>query len=341
MEAPKSKDPQKELEIALSELEERVDRLRASYEQYFMGYEKIEPAVQRKDVDRRFTVLRKQQIRNTALRFRFNVITQKFNTYSMYWTRICRQIEEGTYKRHVAKAARRFGPKAANKREQDWSIDVELGDFDDVDDLEAVLAEANAAAEAYGRDELAADTIPPGARTEPPPGARTEPPAAPKRNPVTAPTPGTSFAMGGGRETIDHLPLGSEPPLHDEPRVARPAPLPPGGRQPVVVRRRPEDGPASASNVARSGGPASGANPRSGGPASAPNVARSGPPSTPRVAAGAPREVRAPAGSRPDVRPPAASSPDLPPSSTSAMRAPPASSEVSRPYRPAAGLAAP
>ena len=116
MEQPKSKDPQKELEIALSELEERVDRLRASYEQYFMGYEKIEPGVQRKDVDRRFTVLRKQQIRNTALRFRFNVITQKFNTYSMYWTRVCRQIEEGTYKRHVAKAARRFGRPNAPAR---------------------------------------------------------------------------------------------------------------------------------------------------------------------------------------------------------------------------------
>ena len=68
------KDPQKELEIQLSELEERVDRLRALYEQYFMGFEKLEPSVQRKDVDRRFTNLRKIQIRNTALRFRFNVV---------------------------------------------------------------------------------------------------------------------------------------------------------------------------------------------------------------------------------------------------------------------------
>ena len=84
MEQPKSKDAQKELEIALSELEERVDRLRALYEQYFMGYEKIEPSVQRKDVERRFVALRKQQMRNTAMRFRFNVVTQKYNTYAMY-----------------------------------------------------------------------------------------------------------------------------------------------------------------------------------------------------------------------------------------------------------------
>ncbi|MBX3198538.1 MAG: hypothetical protein KF894_10430 [Labilithrix sp.] len=407
MEAPKSKDPQKELEIALSELEERVDRLRASYEQYFMGYEKLEPGVQRKDVDRRFTILRKQQIRNTALRFRFNVVTQKFNTYSMYWTRICRQIEEGTYKRHVAKAARRFGPKAANKREQEWSIDVDLGDFDDADGLEAALAEANAAAEAYGRDEVAADTIPPGARSEPPA-------APPRRSPLTTPTPGTSFAMGGGRETIDYLPPGSEPPHHDEPRAARHAPLPPGGRQPVVVRRRPDEAPpstpnvarggplsaggppastpnvarggplsaggppASTPNVARGGPPSAGGPPAStpnvarggppsapriavggpareaagGPPASTPNVARGGPPSTPRIAVGGPareaaggppRDPRAPMGSRPGVRPPAASSPDHPPSSTAAMRVAPASApgDASRPYRPAAALAAP
>jgi hypothetical protein len=229
VEQPKSKDPQKELEIALAELEERVDRLRASYEQYFMGYEKIEPGVQRKDVDRRFTLLRKQQIRNTALRFRFNVVTQKFNTYSMYWTRICRQIEEGTYKRHIAKAAKRFGGQAQNKREQDWSIDVELGDFDDMD-MDAVLAEADAAAEAYGRNGLNADTIPPGARTEPPP----------------SPSFDTSFAMGGGRETVGSEPLGYAMPIPQPPgggRVSRPAPLPAGWKPRVLLRRRDGEAP--------------------------------------------------------------------------------------------------
>ncbi|MBX3205456.1 MAG: hypothetical protein KF764_10325, partial [Labilithrix sp.] len=254
MESPKSKDPQKELELALSELEERVDRLRATYEQYFMGYEKLEPSVQRREVDRRFTHLRKQQIRNTALRFRFNVITQKFITYSMYWTRICRQIEEGTYKRHVAKAAQRFGTKGANKRDQDWSIDVELGDFDD-SDMDAVLAEANAAAEAYGRGGLAADTIPPGARTEPPSADRPTPPPLQKRSPLTTATPGTSFAMGGGRETVGYLPPGSEPPApSDAPRVVRHAPLPAGAKQPVVVRRRPDDAPPSTPNVGPNAG---------------------------------------------------------------------------------------
>lgn len=122
----------KEIDIALSELEERVDRLRALYEQYFMGYEKLEPTIPRKDVDRRFAILRKESIRNTAQRFKLNVLTQKFNTYAMYWQRICRQIEEGTYKRHIQRAKKRFGDDAPSaRREADTSFDVELTDFDD------------------------------------------------------------------------------------------------------------------------------------------------------------------------------------------------------------------
>ena len=58
-----------EIEIQIDELEQRVDRLRALYEQYFMGIEKLEPTIQRKDVDRRVWVLRREQIRNTGLRF--------------------------------------------------------------------------------------------------------------------------------------------------------------------------------------------------------------------------------------------------------------------------------
>ncbi|MCU0691300.1 MAG: hypothetical protein MUF54_07860 [Polyangiaceae bacterium] len=98
-----------EVEEALGELEMRVERLRALYEQYFMGIEKLEPTVLRKDVDRRFWHLRREQIRNTALRFRLNTINQRYNTYQQYWQRICREIENGTYMRHLRRAERRFG----------------------------------------------------------------------------------------------------------------------------------------------------------------------------------------------------------------------------------------
>jgi hypothetical protein len=99
---------QPEVEKLVGELELGVDRLRSLYEQYFMGIEKLEPSVPRKDVDRRIHILRKEQIRNTALRFRFQMILQRYNTYQTHWQRICREIENGTYKRHVLRANRRF-----------------------------------------------------------------------------------------------------------------------------------------------------------------------------------------------------------------------------------------
>jgi hypothetical protein len=98
-----------DLEKQLNELEEKIDRLRALYEQYFMGIERLEPLTPRKDVDRRFVILRKEQFRNTALRFRFNTLSQRFNTMQQHWGRITREIENGTYKRDVARAAARFG----------------------------------------------------------------------------------------------------------------------------------------------------------------------------------------------------------------------------------------
>jgi hypothetical protein len=313
VEQPKSKDPQKELEIALAELEERVDRLRASYEQYFMGYEKIEPGVQRKDVDRRFTALRKQQIRNTALRFRFNVITQKFNTYSMYWTRICRQIEEGTFKRHVAKAAKRFGGQSQTKREQDWSIDVELGDFEDAD-MDAILAEAEAAAQAYGRSGVETDTIPPGTRTEPPP---------PGYDTSGLPVSETSFAMSGGRETFGSEPLAADatPFPQNGARVARPVALPPGAKPRVLLRRR--DGEAPPPSTPNVSSMATVPPMRSAPDRLGPD--RLGPPSS---------SVIRPAPATPQARPAASSAGKIPTGGATTPRAVPAIRNIATPPSP-------
>jgi hypothetical protein len=95
-----------EFEHLLSDLEVRLERLRSLYEQYFIGIERIEPGVPRKDVDRRFWELRKIRVRNTALRFRLQTLIQRYNTLQQYWVRICRQIENGTYVRQLRKAVR-------------------------------------------------------------------------------------------------------------------------------------------------------------------------------------------------------------------------------------------
>ena len=98
-----------ELDNALEELELRLERLRALYQQYFLGIEKIEPTVARKEIDRRIWALRRVQIRNTRRRFKLNVIIQRYNTFQQYWTRTCREIENGTYRHHVMRARRTVG----------------------------------------------------------------------------------------------------------------------------------------------------------------------------------------------------------------------------------------
>ena len=93
----------------IGELENRVERLRALYEQYFMGIERLEPLTVRKDIDRRLWALRREQIRNTGLRFKLETTIQRYNTYQQYWQRIVREIEQGTYQRDLGRAAQRFG----------------------------------------------------------------------------------------------------------------------------------------------------------------------------------------------------------------------------------------
>lgn len=143
-----------EVEKLIGELEIGVDRLRSLYEQYFMGFEKLEPTVPRKDVDRKIHVLRKEQIRNTALRFRFQMILQRYNTYQTHWQRICREIDNGTYKRHLSKAQRRFGSEAPRSARR------------------STPSSEPAAAPTSGSDVGAPSSIPPSPMDRPQPGAR-------------------------------------------------------------------------------------------------------------------------------------------------------------------------
>jgi hypothetical protein len=136
----------KEYEEMLSDVENRLDRLRALYEQYFQGIERLEPTVPKKEVERRMQMLRKSQPRNTALRFRTQQIIQKYTTYLTYWTRVARQIEEGTFRRDVMKARQRRDEMREQRRADResvrpgaWDIDIEV----DVEkEVEAAVAAA-------------------------------------------------------------------------------------------------------------------------------------------------------------------------------------------------------
>ncbi len=137
----------KEYEALLHDVEVRLDRLRALYEQYFQGIERLEPAVPKKEVERRIQLLRKSQPRNTALRFRTQQVIQKYTTYLTYWSRVARQIEEGTFRRDVIKARqRREEARDARRAEREsaapeaWEIDIDVAEIDVDSEVHAALA---------------------------------------------------------------------------------------------------------------------------------------------------------------------------------------------------------
>jgi hypothetical protein len=99
----------KEIEAEVDSLESRIERLRALYDQYFMGLEKMEPGTLRAEIDRKLWQLRKLRIQNTGVRYRFQMLIQRYNTYQQYWQRVMREMERGIYMRDILRAAKRIG----------------------------------------------------------------------------------------------------------------------------------------------------------------------------------------------------------------------------------------
>ncbi len=106
-----------EFEQDLHAVEVKLDRLKALYDQYFQGLERLEPTVLRRDLERSVQNLRRSQPRNTALRFRLQQVVQRYVSFQSYWNRTARKIEEGTYRRDLLKARRRR--EQARQRRED------------------------------------------------------------------------------------------------------------------------------------------------------------------------------------------------------------------------------
>ncbi len=90
----------------LDRIEDEIRELRIAYEKYFAGIERIEPIKERQTLKTAVRRLVGEQSRNTARRFRIQSLQASLVTYESYWTRICRQIEDGTYRRERWRAAR-------------------------------------------------------------------------------------------------------------------------------------------------------------------------------------------------------------------------------------------
>lgn len=228
-----------EIEKSVGDLEVAVDRLRSLYEQYFMGIEKLEPTVPRKDVDRRIHALRKEQIRNTAMRFRFQMILQRYNVFQTHWQRICREIENGTYKRHLLRAERRFGDDVqVGKRRSGFPPPSAKPSYDfarELAELDADFAPPPPQGEELEDADLLLEEEPPPVSAPPPTSVPVPASVHPRKGPVW-------------RKVEPAPPRNSSPPP-PQPAPPRPQPAPVAARPPASApthSRAPAPAPAPA-----------------------------------------------------------------------------------------------
>ncbi|MEY4576661.1 MAG: hypothetical protein RL701_1364 [Pseudomonadota bacterium] len=209
---------QKQFDVVLTDAELRLRRLKMLYEMWFMGIERVEPATPRKELEDMLTRLRKEQVSNTAQRFRLQQLVQRHVSFSTHWRRIGKQIEEGTYQRDLVRARRRAQkgdlPKNAES-ELDVSYDVDI----DIE-LDDVIADAERAADAAVVAHVVTEEL-----VMPPPTAA---PALRQDSPSKSATPTLVGKVGAPRPA---LPLGtmraagstSVAPPPPPPLAARPA----------------------------------------------------------------------------------------------------------------------
>lgn len=93
----------------LEDLERELRELEILYEQYFAGVEKREPMQQREAVSKRLRRFVNRKIIQTDVRFRYQTLATRFHSYTTYWDRILRLIDEGRYLRQVARPGSKPG----------------------------------------------------------------------------------------------------------------------------------------------------------------------------------------------------------------------------------------
>lgn len=157
-----------------NELESELAELRAAYDQYFQGNERLPPLKKHDVFKKSFMKLKGSHVRQTAAKFRIESIGQKMLTFERLWERTIQQIEAGTYKRDLMRLKRQQKKPDKKGADADFDVDedLDLSDLDEgSDDLSSALAAAEAAADAR-------------AAAPPPPPA-----AAPQLKPVTGIAP--------------------------------------------------------------------------------------------------------------------------------------------------------
>lgn len=80
-------------------LEQQLQNLIKTYEQYFIGLEKREPLQLLGEVEKLIRRYASIVITNTMHKHKYNMLTARFNTYREHWNRTLKLMEEGKYSR--------------------------------------------------------------------------------------------------------------------------------------------------------------------------------------------------------------------------------------------------
>jgi hypothetical protein len=88
----------------IDQFEASIEKLKFAYEQYFMGFERVPPEKLRADCEKQARKFIGFNPPNSGLRFRAQNLVQRMTTMRTLWDRQLREIEAGTFKRHVFKA---------------------------------------------------------------------------------------------------------------------------------------------------------------------------------------------------------------------------------------------
>ncbi len=103
----KASTPDTEIAAEIDGVERDIHELRATYELFYMGVEKLEPVTQRSILKAKLRRWQEMRPRNTALKFKVQQLKARLVSLENYWERTNRQREAGTYRRDKSKAARR------------------------------------------------------------------------------------------------------------------------------------------------------------------------------------------------------------------------------------------
>jgi hypothetical protein len=185
----RSKDVHATEELAqqCQELEEELEELKAKYEMYFLGVERLEPIRWREEVKKKVLRLKVAFTRNTGLRFRLQTLHARYLSYERLWLRSAREREEGTYHRDVYKA-RLHAKSAVGKPAPDAKAPAARKDkvVEDVDLSDWATPEETPEPAQVPRPAASAPKPPQPAKVAPRPAAPAAPP--PQRPPPAAPS---------------------------------------------------------------------------------------------------------------------------------------------------------